>query len=129
MTKRLILAVLFLTLGFLSLLPVLYVNNGFDLVEYGSKKSLGAPRIDVHVEDPCNSVKYVTATAEVTPFQSNFTVQSFPTEHPTCGEPAGAIVTLVDLALQLEGDTIDPSEFRPMKPHPNVTRGTPPVSG
>lgn len=106
----------------ISLLPVLYVNDGLDLFE--STQSLGAPRIEIHVDDACNSVAEVTAMMEVLPFQSAFTIQALPSEHPTCNTPPYALITTENLVLRLEEGRIIPRGFSLNDGPSVVTRGT-----
>ncbi|MGG7598902.1 hypothetical protein ACQ4OD_17950 [Pseudomonas sp. WC1] len=120
--KRSMSGVLLATGCIISLLPVLYVNDGLDLFE--STQSLGTPRIEIHVDDACNSVAEVTAMMEVLPFQSALTIQALPSEHPSCSTPPYALITTENLVLHLEEGRIIPRGFSLNDGPSIVTRGT-----
>lgn len=94
-----------------SLLLVLVVNNGLDLIKIGSAKSLAAPRIKIFVEDSCNSIIDVQATVNVTPDLFFFTIESTPSGHATCKEPPMAGVEISNLALRLADGTTPPEGY------------------
>ena len=94
-----------------SLLLVLAVNNGLDLIKIGSAKSLAAPRIKISVEDSCNSIIDVQVTVNVTPDLFFFTIESTPSGHATCKEPPMAGVEISNLALRLADGTTPPEGY------------------
>lgn len=94
-----------------SLVLVLGVNNGLDLIKIGSAKSLAAPRIKIYVEDSCNATIDVQATVNVTPDLFFFTIESTPSGHATCKEPPMAGVEISNLALRLADGTTPPEGY------------------
>ncbi|MDB5984928.1 MAG: hypothetical protein JWQ69_5943 [Pseudomonas sp.] len=120
-----VLSALAFTIGcVVSLLLVLNVNNGLDLFEVGSGNNLGAPSIEVIVDDGCNSISYLAATVQVLPFQSKFTIQSYPTEHRTCARPQHALIDFVNLKVTMADNKMDARDWRYIDPRSDYSYGT-----
>lgn len=125
MTRRLKSRALLLAIACVAtLLPVLFVNNGLDLLTLGAAKRLGVPRIEIHVDDSCNTMIDVIATLEVTPEQSTLTIQGYPADHPLCEDRPYALITTEDITLRLPDGTVTPRGFALRTGPPILSQGT-----
>jgi hypothetical protein len=101
LTSRFKLLMISIACGILSLLPVLFVNNALNIAEITAEDDLGAPRIEVQVEDPCNSIKDVFMTVQVAPDLSHLDIESSAGDHPVpCKNLPYALITTSNLSLR-----------------------------